>query len=761
MCDRLIDMPCGVLSTWIKCMSLTACLLGAGLSAMAQLEPTSPIPSEDLDFYNRNNLAIDTTGADSFGSGGNNRPQIKPNTKLIDRKRFWIGAPTYRTPSRLPLDQVIYWDDLDTLPGFTQSLGQLGLPYQTCEYGLKERYMLKDLWEDPFFRKYNRYIIDARQQAKYYDTKTPYVDVYLTLGPNRLQSTGVTVSQNISPQWNMSGHFKRRLSESVYRNVITDHVNTYINTNYRAKNERYYAFGTVAYHQLNDAYNGGVPRSITDGQLVDDGTLIQEQSIILSAGFANNFFKEFNAPLLSDALSSFRLTQIYTDHYLRLWDSQDTLNRPNRITLRVEGLAEFVGDRYADNGISVSTFAAQPVPVYPTFDADTNSVTEGFNGQRYKISGSINYSLAPAAQAAKGSVPFRLRVGLDLEWRRFVKDTTLVNQQLVSPFGNIELETGALAINGSLQTRVSNTFAPELDAKASAIFRPYSPGITYRLDDKRFAKEDSSGWLADSISRILDGPNFYPFEVKGQVLFRTINPSLFQSYFVGDSGNLYVPNVDLVNQTVLHGHAGIQWNGRTQLGPRDTLLPNFLSINAFYSQISRQIDYGDSMQVLQAAAGDANLWAGIELNARLRFGRKFHFENRTVAQLNLSQFDGQSLTNFVQTQPAIYGKAALFFDSKTLTVAERMRLGLELHYFTDYRSYAFDEISGEFFPSRYVVTPYARLDAYAVLKLMRVYIFARVVHTTEGILTGGYYTTPFHPMLQRSITFGVNWLFFD
>lgn len=736
--------------------------MGPSVELVAQIDPNAPIPSGDIDFYNRENeeFDLDTTALDSLGPNAGDRQRIKPDTRLIDRHLFWIGAPEYRVPSRMRFDQVAYWDELDTLQGFVQSLGQLGMPYQHWTYGLKERYFLPNQWENPFFRRYNRYIVDADQQAQYFDTKTPYVDVYLTFGPNRLQSTLVTLSQNINPQWNFSGSLRRRLSQSVYRNVETDHVNVHANTNYHSQDERYAAFGTFAYHQLNDIYNGGVPRNSNDGQLIDNGTTIEENGVILNGTFANNFFKSFSEPLLSGALSSSRLVQVHTDHYLRLWNSQDSVNRPNRITLRGQALAEFLVDRYSDDAIS-SSLASQPVPVYPTLDPDSNYVIEGFNGQRYKVSGAINYSLAPEAQASKGNVPLRVQAGLDLEWRRMVKDTLVAGQQLVSPFGRINLTTGPFELGGYLQTRVSNLFAPELDFSAQTRIRPFSQGMIYKVDQKRTAKLDSTGQAADSLAKRLEGPNFYPVEVVGNVLFRTINPSIFQAYFTGDSGNVYVPNPALVNQTVLHGKAGIQWNERTRVSPKDTLSPNFLRLSLFYSQVSRQIDYGDSMQVIQAAAGAANQWAGLELTTHLRFGRKYHFETRTVAQLHLSQYQGENLLTFTQTQPLVYGKWSLYFDSKTLTVAERMRLGLELHYFTDYQSYAFDEISGEYFPSRYVVTPYARLDAYASLKLMRVYIFARYVHATEGILTGGYYTTPFHPMLQRTFTFGVNWLFFD
>ncbi|MEL6134189.1 MAG: putative porin, partial [Bacteroidota bacterium] len=199
---------------------------------------------------------LDSTGLDSLPEKIN----IKPDTRFLQVDAFFRHQTQYAFTQEKEFETSHIWDEIDRLPGFIQSIGQLGKPYKHWQDGLDVRFLhhfrLGPDLKDPIFDAANAYMT---MQTRYLDTKTPYVNVQYMQGPDRLQRTRVIGSQNITPWWNFSFMLRRRISQSVYREFLTDHTNLYLNSNYHSQNLRYYAFGEIVYNQLNDEINGGVP----------------------------------------------------------------------------------------------------------------------------------------------------------------------------------------------------------------------------------------------------------------------------------------------------------------------------------------------------------------------------------------------------------------------------------------------------------------------------------------------------------------------
>ena len=171
--------------------------------------------------------------------------------------------------------------------------------------------------------------------------------------------------------------------------------------------------------------------------------------------------------------------------------------------------------------------------------------------------------------------------------------------------------------------------------------------------------------------------------------------------------------------------------------------------------------YDTKLRPLQADDGDNLNWVGVEAAGRLRLLRKFYVETHTSVQ----QGSSNSINPFLQWQaqnvPLILGKTSVFYDNSRVTFAERVRIGVDVYYNTAFIGQSIDVLSNEFFQTNYQVPGYGRIDAFAAMQIKGVYIYGKFTHANEGLLLGGYYTTPFYPMLERSFMLGVYWSFFN
>ena len=205
----------------------------------------------------------------------------------------------------------------------------------------------------------------------------------------------------------------------------------------------------------------------------------------------------------------------------------------------------------------------------------------------------------------------------------------------------------------------------------------------------------------------------------------------------------------------------IKVKGKAKIREKDTLLPMYLGVSAFFHRTDRQIYYDSTFQVRQAAAGEPMQWVGIALRGRLRMGGHFFLETDTRAQIGTVNSNDPSRQWLAQSIPLVHGSTKLYYDHRNVSWAEMARFGIQAHYRTPYLGQAVDPWSGEFFPTNYEVYPFAWAEAFAGLRLRGVYIYGRYSYLNEGLFFAGYYSTPFYPMLRRALSFGVNWRFFN
>ncbi|MEZ4851503.1 MAG: putative porin [Bacteroidia bacterium] len=699
-------------------------------------------------------------GRDSanFDSSAGNVPQIKPSIHWIDRNELFRHSEDYKRREKKAFELSYYWDKLDpgAEEGFIQNLGQVGKPYQLMYHGLNESVFDRPYWRHPITGKYNRYMLDPENQVKYFDTRTPYVNADYTQGPQDFQLIDVTISQNITPFWNAAIYFDRVQSVGAYRNNVTDLTSTYFSSNYRTKNNRYRAYGNITYNKYANEMNGGVPRRQDDSYPVVDG-ILREVATFYNA----SFFKGLSAPNLASAQGETKVTTFYGDQYLQLIGLDDSVKKANKLTFRNSVTFERLKNRFVNSSISSSSLANNLIPVYPSIPVDSTYVIEGFNSSRFKILGEASYSF----QTPKG-YGINVNGGISYQLLSLNKDILLARENVTEQYANGEINTPILVARGKIRQRLSTIYNPSTIIGLSGTLYPLPKREIFKQKGKELSEEDKEDYFQSrSRSRAnkqkREPEKVSPLSIEAEYDLRNMNPYLFQTHFVGDSGNAYRPSTNLANQTIMHGAAGLRYDFPRIIRRKDTLLPMYISLKGFFTQASRFMYYDTKLRPLQADDGDNLNWVGVEAAGRLRLLRKFYVETHTSVQ----QGSSNSINPFLQWQaqnvPLIFGKTSVFYDNSRVTFAERVRIGVDVYYNTAFIGQSIDVLSNEFFQTNYQVPGYGRIDAFAAMQIKGVYIYGKFTHANEGLLLGGYYTTPFYPMLERSFMLGVYWSFFN
>ncbi|TAE48526.1 MAG: hypothetical protein EAZ89_15180, partial [Bacteroidetes bacterium] len=436
--------------------------LGFALPLCAQIFPSQG-STRNSGFPASGGMPGQGTGAPNYNSGGGGSTFNNNNSSGVDSTQIKIPREVYvldpqalfrHQAHRKPLPQrfqtLPLWDALDAV-AFSQNLGQIGKYYQVFSDGLNEKHFDQPFWRDPVLARYDRYMHDPRRQTLWLDTRTPYVNVSYTQGPNKLQLVDVSVSQNISPLWNALIYFKRRQMVGVYRDMTTDHTEVYGSGNYHSENERYHAFFQVGYNRLRDELNGGVPRP-SDPIYEDGEGLLREVGSL----YNNSFFKGNSAPMLSGAQNERWNHSIYTDHYYHLLGRPDSADVPFRLSLRGTFSAGQGGLRFQDEGISLSRLEANLIPVYPALEPDSTYIIDGWKTPQWKATGETSITLA-----LRNNLSLNVRGGLGFEQINLRKDTTIASQEIFSQHAEGDLVLGPLRARARLQQNISSLLPVE------------------------------------------------------------------------------------------------------------------------------------------------------------------------------------------------------------------------------------------------------------------------------------------------------------
>ncbi|MCP1382021.1 putative porin [Runella salmonicolor] len=511
--------------------------------------------------------------------------------------------------------------------------------------------------------------------VKYYDTKSPYTNLYLTLGGGGQNILRFDHSQNLSPRLNLGMNVQRFTTNKQFgtsgqsdsQTNLAQNWGFVFHGNYRSKDEKYTFLGQFN-HLNHHVYEQG-------GMSPD------------SLNFKTDRGIEYDNPS-----ATFRTAQS--------WERRNNWHTYQQYVL------------------------AQGFQVYHVFDykrsIDVFSDTDLTNARLYGFYNNYYYDSTQTRQEVK----FRL---------------------FENKFG-IKGRFQGFNYRAHYRQRIANM--------NGAYTKSDSTTGTYRLS--RF--ENFVGlWLAyylkDSTQRATAEFEYLlgrDFKIKGEVVSKWFkvgylstftSPTFVQQLY--DANHLRWTNSNrLVNSNNIYGQINVNTK-QLRLSPR---LDYHLINNYFYydtAAVARQ--YTSAFSVVRVG-GEAEWRPG-----------KFQFLTQTYYTL-VSNNDilriPRFFANFRATFDFVYAKV-LF-----------LQVGGEIHYKSAYYADAYMPLTQQFYlQNRLKTEGVVYTEVFLNARINRVRLFVKMANAAQGNYQGalirGYFSTPFYPVVGRSLGFGVNWPLFD
>lgn len=512
--------------------------------------------------------------------------------------------------------------------------------------------------------------------VKYFDTKSPYTNLYLTLGGLGQNIVRFDHNQNISPRLNLGINAQRFTTNKYFgtsgsadpQNNLTQNWGFVFHGNYRSKDDKYLIMGQFN-HLNHSAYEQG-------GMSPD------------TLNFKSNGSIEYNNPsaILKTAQS---------------WERRNNWHIFQQYVL------------------------AQGFQVYHIFDykRSINQFTDAnlSQGQKYDFYPNYYYSQTSTRQ----DVRFRLfenKFGIKGRYQGF-NYRAHYRQRIVN-------------MKGGYNSSDSTTGSYRLSRFENFV----GLWLAYYLKD--------STQRATAEFEYLLGRDF---KVKGEVVSKWFSagyysvfssPTLLQQLY--ESNHFRWENTSrLVNSNNIYGQINLNTK-QVRFSPR---LDYHLINNYFYydtAAVARQFT--------------ASAFSILRIGAQTEWRpRKFQFLAQTyytlVSNDNILRIP-RFFANFRMAYDFIYAKV-LF-----------LQVGGEIHYKSAYYADAYMPLTQQFYLQNKLKTEgvvYSELFLNA--RINRVRLFVKMANAAQGWLQGalnpGYFSTPFYPVVGRSLGFGVNWPLFD
>jgi hypothetical protein len=175
--------------------------------------------------------------------------QVKPQTRFlseqdIDRNKQWNPIDT--SLNRIEIINPVYKKYI-----LFQDLGNMGSPSRPLLFDINRPIgfqYAQNPYEAVAFNPY---------EAKFYNSKTPYSDLFYAQGKQNLIFLQVKYSQNILPRWNMGIDYQRITSEGFSPRQYTSHYNFQYYTSYQSKNKQYTLLASATWNKGLVEESGG------------------------------------------------------------------------------------------------------------------------------------------------------------------------------------------------------------------------------------------------------------------------------------------------------------------------------------------------------------------------------------------------------------------------------------------------------------------------------------------------------------------------
>lgn len=536
------------------------------------------------------------------------------------------------------------------------------------------------------------------ENVRYFDTKSPFTQVYYAQGTNGDQKVEFTFSQNINKNFNLGLYYRRFNTDKPYgagvnanEKLWTDQISVVAFTSYQTENQKY----KLLYHfsHLNQTIEelGGV--KVTDLSRLDTIFGYRNSDAILG-NTAESWETHNNHHLYHHLALDKGFTLFHNLDIKRQRDDfKDTGIQQNRNFYPIIQEVVIPGEGTARDAV-YRIFNFNPDT---TYEKSVYRLYENKIGIKGKFSG-FNYIAYFKNRIYNWNTN---REGLQLN--TLASDSTITSSALISN----KIAEGENFVGGKLFYQFNEKARLTVEAE-------HLLGRDYFLQGVFINKN---------------------FELGLRSVF--YSPTLMQRRFASNHYNWRNSFDNSLTNEIF---------GKITIQTEKLLFKPFASY-----QIINKLIYWDTL-ALPRQSGEIVQITQIGLDFNYKLG-KFRTENTVIYTESL----GENLIRF----PKLFINSRIYCEDCLYKKLLQSQIGVEMHFKSDYLADAYMPVSKQFYlQNTYLSKPYAIFDVFINFKLKSFRIFGKLSHFNQ-LPEKGYVNTALYPGMKRIFTFGVNWMFFD
>ena len=264
------------------------------------------------------------------------------------------------------------------------------------------------------------------------------------------------------------------------------------------------------------------------------------------------------------------------------------------------------------------------------------------------------------------------------------------------------------------------------------------------LYSKSITDQNLSNLDASAVYDINDG-NQISFRYQNMNKLPNNNYNLYQSSYTK-----YNWSNDFVNEKInaISVNADTKWLSIS-------LQLNSINDHLYFADVTTDVERAESMQIVAPAQ------YGKAINyASLKVGREFVFGKWALDNTLLFQKVGQS--DAILNVPEFVTRNTFYFSEYMFDKKLFFQTGVELNYFTSYKSDNYNPLIGEFFTqNQTTIGNYPLLDFFVNARIQRTRIYLKAEHFNSLFSKNNYFSAPDYPYRDFLIRFGLVWNFFN
>lgn len=551
-------------------------------------------------------------------------------------------------------------------------------------------------------------------EAKYYNTMSPYTDLYYMQGGMGRTWLNIDLGMNIKPDWNVTVSYQRVEADHVFGRSNRENQ-TYasndryaITSYYFSPEHRYKMLVNASYYEHKVNETGGYAISKTERNI---NTLLDPNN----EGLLKFQIKTFTAKG-KDVTTSQKRSQIHLYHQYNLFDSVSALQIFHSVDISSQI------NQYSDPTLNPSNERPRFYKNY-YFDTTKVRVVEQFQ----------NYQLFDTKAGVKGTFDRFLRVDYMgfVQARRYKLDNQLKYDSLGFTGGNLETKN-----------KPDSTFTRE-------------------IPDEFFAGGSLSTEFQKDWRLTLEGTYMFrrDYQLKGELITPYFTASYAQTYY----------QANLLQREFRNQFFAWKNNFQNILAKRGEITATYrhklVTFKPFanYTELTNYV-YNDTLGI---ARQNADKMRVLQVGANLEstFG-KFHLIGNFVYSALLTDkfapFSALREKEKVIKMPTFQATTQFYFEDRLFRGGILTQVGIDLHWKSAYYADMFMPATQQFYlQNSYKVENYLLADAYLSFKISDLLLFLKMTNLLQDVVGNGYFSTPLYFAQPRSVEIGINWRFFD